>query len=264
MHTDPKTGAVIDSISAKIMEYKKYEQLTWIFETNNHELWIGGVNTLLSYDRYNHIFNQNINVNLSDFDIKCREIRQMFEDKEHSLWFCTDNGLYVLGQGQENAYNYVFKNSSSDEILINSILQTEAKENWIGTWGNGILVFDSSFMKIEVNLYKEITDKELKMIWDLCQQQPNGLIWSGCQYGNIVVFDPQTKEAVHILNPPAMKGASVRQIAEDKKGNLWFGTQNGLLVKWNKNDGISNKNFKNIHDFQAAIFSLNIDSVGRI
>ena len=263
-HVDPQTGKLIDSTSAKIMENNNYEQYLWIFETTDHQLWIGGVNSLLSYDRDNHVFTQNISLNQSDFDIKCREIKQMFEDRENSLWFCTDNGLYIIGRGQENAYNYVFENNTGDEILINSILQTENKENWIGTWGKGILIFDSLFIQKDVNLYKGINVKELKMTWDLYQQKSNGLIWCGCQNGIIVVFDPYTKKAVHILRPPAMNGASVRQIAEDKSGNLWFGTQNGKLFKWNKNENISDQNFEEVNDFHTAVFCLNIDSAGRI
>ncbi len=264
LHLDPKTGRSIDSTHVNIMEHNKYEQFGWIFETSDNQLWIGGVNSLLNYDGNNHIFSQHINLNQSDFDIQCREIKQMFEDRENSLWFCTDNGLYVIGGGQENAYNYVFENDLNDDALIHSILQTEDKENWIGTWGNGILVFDIGFSKLDVNLYKGLKDKNLKMIWALCQQKNNGLIWSGCQHGNLVVFDPTTKKAVHVLNPPAMKGESVRQIIEDNGGNLWFGTQNGQLVKWNKEEGISNQNFENVNDFHAAIFSLHIDSLGRI
>lgn len=264
LHTEPQSGKIIDSISVKISEHKKYEQYDWIFETKSQQIWIGGVNTLLSYDRGKHIFTQNINLGLTDFDIECREIKQMFEDSENSLWFCTDNGLYVIGHGQENAYNYIFEKSENNEILINSILQTGKKENWIGTWGKGIMVFDSLFIKKNVNLYDGINNKEAKMVWAVLEQEPNGLIWSGCQYGNIIVFDPETKKAVHQLNPPAMQGASVRQIVKDKEGNLWFGTQKGQLVKWDKTKEINNQNFEDKYNFHATIFSLNIDSSGRI
>lgn len=263
-HINPKTSKLIDSVSAKILGNKKYEQFDWIFEPRDNQIWIGGLNSLLHYNKYNHLFTQYIRLNSNDFDIKCREIKQMYEDRENSLWFCTDNGLFVIGRDQENAYNYIFKDGPNVEILISSIVQTVDREIWIGTWGKGIMVLDSLFIKKEVNLYKGIQEKEFKMTWALYQQKANGLIWSGCQNGNIVVFDPQKKEAIHILRPPAMKGASVRQIAADKNGNLWFGTQNGQLIRWNKGDTFSNQNFKEVNDFHAAILCLNIDSIGRI
>lgn len=264
LHLNPQTGELIDSISAQTEGNKKYEQYAWIFETRDNRVWIGGVNSLLNYDRNRRLFDQYIRKSPGDFDIKCREIKQMFEDRENSLWFCTDNGLYVIGGDQENAYNYVFENNPNDDILINSILQTDDKENWIGTWGKGILVFDSLFVKKDVDLHQGIKDEGLKMIWALHQQQPGGLVWSGCQYGNVLIFDPDTKKAVHILNPPAMKGSSVRQIAADKTGNLWFGLQNGKLIRWNKKDKISNQDFEEVNDFHAAILCLNIDQSGRI
>lgn len=264
LHINPVTEKLIDSTYTKILENKKYEQFDWIFETKDNKLWIGGVNSLINYEIDNRIYAQYVRPNPGDFDIKCREIRQMYEDRESSLWFCTDNGLYVIGRDQENAYNYIFENGANDDILINSLLQTKDKERWIGTWGKGILVFDSHFVKQDIDLYKGIKQKEFKMIWSLYQPELEGLVWSGCQNGNIAVFDPQSKKAVHILNPAPMRGASVRQIAADKTGNLWFGLQNGKLFRLNKNDKIRNESFKEVNDFHASILCLNIDSIGRI
>lgn len=264
LHINPGTGQPIDGTYAKILENKKYEQFDWIFETSDNNLWIGGVNALINYERDNRVYTQYIRPNPGDFDIKCREIRQMYEDRESSFWFCTDNGLYVIGRDQENAYNYIFENGPKDDILINSILQTEDNETWIGTWGKGILILNNQFVMQDNNLYQGIKEKEFKMVWALYQQEPEGFVWSGCRNGKIVVFDPKTKKALHILCPPSMKEASVRQITADKSGNLWFGLQNGKLFRLNKNDKISNQSFREVNDFQASIFCLNIDSVGRI
>ncbi len=263
-HINPQTGQSIDSIYAKIQENKKYEQFDWIFETRGNILWIGGVNSLINYERENRRYSQYIRSTPGDFDIKCREIRQMYEDRENSWWFCTDNGLYVIGRDQENAYNYIFENGPKDDILINSILQTEEKETWIGTWGKGILILSNRFVMQDNNLYQGIKEKEIKMVWALYQQGPDGFIWSGCRNGNIVVFDSKTKKAVHVLSPPSMKGATVRQITADKSGNLWFGLQSGKLIRWNKDGKISNQNFSEVNDFHTAILCLNVDSVGRI
>ncbi|GGK33833.1 hypothetical protein GCM10007962_30330 [Yeosuana aromativorans] len=263
-HINPETGVLIDNVSAKLVDNDRHEQFDWIFETNDDQLWIGGVNTLLNKDEINHTFIQNNKSFKAEFDINCRVIKQMFEDRENNLWFCTDNGLYVIGNDQKSVFNYVFENGYNDDLLINSILETNDLESWISVWGKEIQVFDEHFKKQDVNLYKGLKDDYLKMSWSLCQHSSSGLIWAGCQNGNIVVFEPKAKKAIHVLNPPGIQMASVRQIIEDKKGDLWFGAQNGKLFKWNKGDKIINQNFKVVNDFNAAIFCLYIDSLDRI
>jgi hypothetical protein len=73
------------------------------------------------------------------------------------------------------------------------------------------------------------------------------------------------KKSIQFYNPPIFENRTIRQIAEDKNGNLWLGTQSRGLYKWTKSkatakfeDGISK--FTAISD--GLVGKITIDSKG--
>jgi signal transduction histidine kinase len=53
----------------------------------------------------------------------------------------------------------------------------------------------------------------------------------GLQSGELMVYDP-LKQRSQKFSPAAFEGRTIRQITEDKAGNLWIGTHGGHVVKW--------------------------------
>lgn len=68
-------------------------------------------------------------------------------------------------------------------------------------------------------------------IWTIHQHSKTGLIWVRLQWG-VVVYDP-VKQTSEIFKNDIITNSTIRQIIEDDKGNLWFGINNGSIVKWN-------------------------------
>ncbi|MEO5995593.1 MAG: two-component regulator propeller domain-containing protein [Chitinophagaceae bacterium] len=68
-------------------------------------------------------------------------------------------------------------------------------------------------------------------IWCMLEQRSTGLIWMGLQDGKIIVYDPSDSSS-KIFMPAIFEGRTIRQITEDKQGNVWFGSHGGHLVKW--------------------------------
>lgn len=267
IHYDPQKNRVLNDTLGLRAAFTGYAELSWIFETQKGQIWIGGVNALLKYDSELKSLIQYRKSSPGDYDIKCREIKQMYEDRENNTWLCTDNGLYILTP-EKSVLNFVFQPENlGAEIMVTSILETQDMENWLGTWGNGILTFDDHLKKVNHEMYKSLSKPKLqnfKLIWDLCQHSETGYIWSGCQNGSLAVFNPKTKQPVAFLQPPAFGNATVRQIIEDNDGNLFFGTQGGRLLKWRKGTEITAENFEIVRDFNATIFVLFRDNVNRI
>ncbi|HCO84979.1 MAG TPA: hypothetical protein DIT95_15820, partial [Arenibacter sp.] len=172
-----------------------------------------------------------------------------------------------MNPDQKDIYSLVVIDGLGLDSPVNAILETKAKENWIGTWGKGILFYDQQFNKMEGNPYTGLGTESFKLyssIWDLQQHSESGHIWSACQGGRLAVFDANTKKALHWLNPPIFKNSTVRQVEEDHNGNLWFGTQGGRLVKWKKNDPIADNYFEELHNFNTIIYRLYLDLQGRL
>ena len=268
IHFNPLENKIHEDIGAFQSSGTEFQGLFRIKETRHGQLWFGGVNTLVYYDSNLNNFIQNKKINPDEYDIKFREIKHMYEDRESNIWFSTNNGLYVVALEQKSAFNLVLKElNQGKEIVINSIQETQDMENWIGTWENGILVYDKFFRKTNYDLYKSIQDKNItnyKQVWDLYQHSKSGLIWSGCQNGTLAIFDPQTKKPFRLLEPPVFEHAPARQILEDREGNLFFGTQKGRLAKWKYGNEINNGNFEIIRDFNSTIYLLFKDNVDRI
>lgn len=268
LHFDPSKNKMLDDIKAIQKTDTEFIGPFWIDETSNGQIWFGGVNTLVCFDTKLNTFIQNKKHNPGDYDIKCREIKHMHEDRENNIWFSTDNGLYVVATEQKSVYNVEFESLIQGKgMVVNAIQETQDLENWLGTWGNGILLFDKHFKEINVDLYKTIKGGKLmnyKQVWDLYQHSKSGLIWSGCQNGLLAIFDPQSRKPVYLLDPPVFEHAPIRQILEDRDGNLFFGTQKGRIVKWNFGTEITNANFEIIRDFNSSIYLLYKDKSERI
>ena len=267
IHFDPANNKTLNDTLGLKSSFSGYSELNWIFETQGNQIWIGGINALLRHIPEEKSLVQYRNSSPGVYDIRCREIKQMFEDRENNLWLCTDNGLYIVTQ-EKSVLNYVFQNRTpGKDIMVNAILETNDLENWLGTWGNGVLTFDDHFVQTRHNMYNGVPQQQLlnlELVWDLCQHSLSGNIWSGCQNGNLAVFDPVNKKPVAFLEPPAFRKETVRQILEDKDGNLLFGTHGGRLIKWDKSSAIANESFEVIREFNTSIFVLFRDNANRI
>lgn len=268
IHYNPFDNKVSDDISVVQPSGTEYQGPFWVNETVNGQIWFGGVNTLVCYDFKLKSFIQNKKTNPDDFDIQFREVKQLFEDREGNVWFSTTNGLYVVTSEQNSVFNVVLEQlNQGKDIVVNSILETNEFENWIGTWENGIIVFDRFFVKTDYGLYDSIREEELinyRKVWELYQHSKSGLVWAGCQNGTMAIFNPQTKTPVALLESHVFEKAPIRQIMEDNSGNLFFGTQKGRLVKWNNGTEINNHNFEIVRDFNTTIYLLFKDNAGRI
>ena len=266
LHYDPKQKQMLsDTLGSHSPNH--YAFLKHLLETRNGQLWIGGANALFVYEDDLNGFSQQLKATPLEFDIKSDDIRHIIEDREGNIWLSSANGLYMVNPNLRDVYNLVVIEGLKHESAVNALLETRNKENWIGTWGKGVLVYDSMFDKLEGDLYKGIGKENFESygkVWDLCQHSTTGNIWSASQGGTLAVIDPDTKKVSSWLQPTVFEKSTVRQIKEDKNGNLWFATQGGHLVKWDKKDSVSDLSFQLIHNFNTIIYRLYFDKEGRL
>jgi ligand-binding sensor domain-containing protein len=64
----------------------------------------------------------------------------------------------------------------------------------------------------------------------MCYSADSNIVWIASQPG-LFQYDV-AKGVMHYKNPAALLGRTIRQVAEDKQGNLWLGMQSIGLYKW--------------------------------
>ena len=161
-----------------------------------------------------------------------RTVSQTLQDSRGALWFVTKEGLNKY-QGQ-TVENYRFSSSDPKSISSNNITKVaeDKKGNiWIATLGNGLNRYDAisngflTFLADPNNRNSPYSNSIHSLF-----TSSNGVLWLGYD-DSFSSFNPATGMYHHFTSESLgiSKFGEVRDIAEDKTGNIWLATGNGLV-----------------------------------
>ncbi|MBI4854819.1 MAG: protein kinase [Acidobacteria bacterium] len=144
-------------------------------------------------------------------------------------------------------YGHDVWNDEMPQSTVHSIVQTRDGYIWFGTY-EGLVRFDG----LEFISYNNRNTPQLKRPGIIVlHEDSNGALWVGMLEGGLAklsngIFTPYGTEK-------GLSNDNVRAIYEDKKGNLWIGTDNGLnLFKdgkftiYNSSNGLANNSIRTI------------------
>ena len=209
------------------------DKVKTIFSDSQNRLWVAtdiGL-TVISADR-----NSTTDYPLSTLsgDEQFNSLNVIYEDRLNRMWIGTERGLffYHTETGQFLSFESVTKQKSPSTII--RCLQDDAHGNiWIGT-DEGLYIFD-----VQKQLMREVPIKPKerfalndKYVFSICRDRQNNM-WAGTYFGGVNVhyyatygFGAFPQEEAH----NALDGKIIRDIVEDKKGNIWFGLENSGVV----------------------------------
>lgn len=259
-----KTNTFTNDTAGLANAVSNYYDIRKIFETHRGVIWMYGDDVMMGYDSTQKRFINNAAGTVSQFGIKINTVYSMVEDREKSVWAATDAGLFSFSPEIPPVVNYVLRTESGQNNI--SSLHEINNQLWICSWGKGLLVLDSTFQRMKVDqVYNHLTGDQLnnaRLAWSLAQSSITGEVWVGCQRGWLQVVDP-----VHLtgkmLHPDIFNNSTIRQIAEDKLGNIWLGTQSGRLVKYHPQKTAA-ANFELVNESGNQINKLFIDKLNRL
>lgn len=239
----------------------EYSELTSFFETKQGVLWVFGANCLFNFDNNEKRFFFYEPGRSSPTGISYNSVYNIIEDKDSSIWVCTDNGLYFTtpGSGTTGVVNILFDERKGG-IEITDLLQLDGGQYWLSTWGRGVITLDKNFNSYSADIYKKmpamdpVSNSQYRQTWALYQHK-DGKIWVGCQAGKYMVYDTLLKKTFFGEIEEAEK-ATIRYITGDHEGNLWFSTQRGHIIKY---DG---KKFSKLQLFNTIISKILVDNDG--
>ena len=190
-----------------------------------------------------------------EYSIRYDQVNSLFEDREKSIWVCTNKGLFRFNPSAQ-VFQVVNNRLPADEKIYNSevtgFLQTLNDEILVSTWGNGTFTYDNNFDPTSVKYTTRNANGG--MVWCLLQR-PNGDVWQCMQDGHLFIYKAASKQ-IEKLHLPAFNNSTIRQAVQDNDGNIWLGTQGGRLIKWDKHDN----SFSVKQQFKRLVSRLSVDN----
>lgn len=258
-------------------------QSVWCIVPDGSNIWAGGANALylLSKNRLIHTYSLNKNISgvvlsmekednenlvlaianrLIRFnkqtktfsEIKCqnKEIPAItfYKDKKNTIWIATNSGIYSLRNGKaiyEYKLNKILGKQTTNCIRIDAVGNI-----WIGTIENGIYVFDKYHC-----LIKHLTQSKAFFSNAVMHMQngSNNRLWLATSEGvGLIENAGISYKCNHYNYKQGLKDPFIRGIREDKNGNVWVSTNNGLsylnmrthlFSNFGQSDGIPTSNF---------------------
>ncbi|MDP4187725.1 MAG: two-component regulator propeller domain-containing protein, partial [Bacteroidota bacterium] len=242
-----------------------------IFEDHNF-LWIGTAGGGLNlYDKQERLFRHYVHLPHQANSISSNFITAIFRDSEGNTWLGTwgeglnkivdlkkRNGSFISYQHNENNRSSLINN------FVSSIMEDRYGNLWVGTQG-GLDIFDRKNKRFVHPFNNKAGIPAFNEVGCL-KQDKEGNLWVGTKFGLYEIpakyiftfnYNNAKIKTVYYSNNYSDKfslsGNYVISVAEDSKGNLWFGTYgNGVdklvygkdhkkyFVNYTENNGLAN------------------------
>jgi len=201
-----------------------------INEDLNQNLWV-----LTNYGNINILRNGNdkIYYHSGSTQDKPTRVLSSFKASEGTLWIGTDGeGITkVTTDGKEKQY---FKSSGGNKgYYIHSINEDDKGHIWVGTYRNGMLVYDRDrdrFSKLPIKNSKNNSVMDVRFVFKDSQDR----LWLATDFGIYVYADKNTLLARFYNGTAGLQGSISQSIVEDASGNIWVSYDGGGLFRFNE------------------------------
>jgi len=228
-----------------------------IFQDSDGFFWFGTGDGLNKYDGFTFkLFDEDFE-NTSNLINK--GIKFIDEDSKGNLWYGSSSGLNKYNRKTNTITTYMLsaKNAMIKGDFIETLFIDSKDRVWIST-NTELFVIDNDTQNVIVSDVKN--QLGIKQIIE----GENGVIWIVKKY-EIFQIDELNKKILSIYKIKGELEIKIKTIKEDKKGNLWVGTEKGVFV-FDINTSSLEKIFSDTNEQinTADISTISIDKSGNI
>ena len=209
------------------------------FKDSDNNLWFGtfkgGVNRFNSRKQQ---FSQLILPDNEATDIRC-----FFEDNDKNIWIGSNKGLFIYNLRTTKIKSFTTENSGLPDNMVRSISQDSIGLMWIGTFGEGLCVFDPSEPN-KVQRYYKSNGFCSNMINYIFRDSKNRMFIATGE--GLVLFESSNETAYKVFQEKnGISGSLIFAIMEGQKDEVWFSTNEGISRFFVNTEKIENYN---LHD----------------
>ena len=235
MYYNPKNDGFGDYYIGNFMAIGYFE-IGGVFSQSNGRPWVYGASFLAQFlENDKRPFVEVQNEYKDEQSIKFDRLHSIFEDNQHNLWLCSDNGVFLFNPDAQffNSYRLLHIGEKRS-IDVSAIAALHMKNNqiWVSSWGEGVYYFDENLNALPIPKYMA-KYRAFWSMWSMAQDKTNDDVWMGVQGGTILRCNP-VKETSEVASPAIFDHRTIRHLAQDDDGNMWLGTQNGMVLKWDR------------------------------
>jgi len=160
-------------------------------------------------------------------------IKNMYEDSHGRRYACTYSGLYIFNNGKLTALPWSKGNAFTG---INCVQQ----------WQDSLLIVGRSFEPLDIyntHTWKKLASSSVKLFVRSMCSDAAGNCWIATIGAGMMLLKPGSVQdsCLHFESLPAafapFQQAEFRALAEDKNKNLWMGSINNGIIRYNPQTG---------------------------
>ncbi len=213
--------------------------ITCVFKDNQGSIWIGtlaeGINKFNPIKNKFAHFREEADKSKSLPDSR---ITSIFKTTTDNLWIGTASGgvtILTPKNEKERIFN-TYQHREKDETTIASdkvsvVYQDKQNQIWVGT-AEGLEIFNEKTQTFEqILIYNEKLNNPNKLSIKAIYQDAKNNYWIGLYQQGLLKLLPSGETQLfktEIYNDFSLSNNYVRVIFEDRIGNLWIGTEDGL------------------------------------
>lgn len=213
------------------IEFRNFNSATdssqlWVQEIDfdsQNRIWLATNTGVLLFDPKAPKGKNFINVSRK-LKLRSEVVNALHADKKGNIWFGTGNGLYRITY-KKNTFDFVryagMKNS------ITSIKEDKQQNLWIGTYGDGLYIFNrKKFYRIDPQL-----ELYLQTVLDIYFDNKDNA-WLATLNNGVCQYNIPGKTFSWLREAEGLSNNHVRSIIQDNSGNYWFGTSGGGVCNY--------------------------------
>ena len=214
-----------------------------IAEDRSGRLWIGTRNNGISvFDKNAGTFTT-ISTDEGPVRLPTNNIESLHIDNSNNIWIGTENYGILRITPEKELVVYRAKNRNLSNLTsIKTIYEDSNNKLWIGTWGSGLYHYDpenDNFFPVALSWPEGFSRRPVVAI----HEDKFGRFWIGTWENGLFVISGSAEEGFEIINHTYIyddanphnihsmpSGDIVFSIDEDRDGNIWIGSNNGVAV----------------------------------
>lgn len=155
------------------------------------------------------------------------KIRDFLVDSQGILWIATNRGLWKLDLEKKTS-EVLFLDGAVGDVRFPSIYESPDGKIWLGTYFNGLVIFDPITGETKVIDQKQglSNNSVMSIIAD-----DDNYVWVGTEYG-ITLLSPEGQVLSEIHEADGLNHETFERFDtyKDKEGRLYFGCRNGVNI----------------------------------